>query len=224
MTASQYPEAAFLAAMTASATHEVRNVLAIIKESAGLVDDMVRVFGARGALDQEKVLRALSRIDVQVKRGAELLTNLNRLSHTVDEDMATVNLGQEVQQLVFLSQRFAKKGGHAVLAGPLSENATARVSPLRLHMGLYAAMEFCLGRLAEGASVTVAVAEIDGAPCVDFSCEAPAAQGPGTASDGSSPGEAWGDLSELVSSLGAVLERAEVGFGVRILFPPRTGV
>lgn len=37
MKASQHPEAAFLAAMTASATHEVRNVLAIIKESAGLV-------------------------------------------------------------------------------------------------------------------------------------------------------------------------------------------
>ena len=29
MKASQHPEAAFLAAMTASATHEVRNVLAI---------------------------------------------------------------------------------------------------------------------------------------------------------------------------------------------------
>lgn len=47
MKSSKYPEAAFLSAMTASATHEVRNVLAIIKESAGLVDDLIQVYGTR---------------------------------------------------------------------------------------------------------------------------------------------------------------------------------
>ena len=82
MTTERYPEAAFLSAMTASTTHEARNVLAIIKESAGLVEDLVQMYGTRGNLDREKVDRALKRIDLQVKRGADLLTTLNRLAHT----------------------------------------------------------------------------------------------------------------------------------------------
>jgi len=84
MRASQHPEAAFLATMTASATHEVRNVLAIIKESAGLIEDLMHVCAKRGTLDQEKVARAVHRIESHVQRGADLLTNLNRLSRLFD--------------------------------------------------------------------------------------------------------------------------------------------
>ena len=82
--------------MTASATHEVRNVLAIIKESAGLVDDLVQVQGSHGRLDPEKIRGALDRINAQVRRGADLLTHLNRLAHTLDEDISRVEMNQEV--------------------------------------------------------------------------------------------------------------------------------
>jgi hypothetical protein len=134
-----------------------------------------------------------------------------------------LNLGQEVQQLVFLSQRFARKKGQSVLAGPVSEDVTVTVPPLRLHMGLFAVMERCLGDLPDGSSVTVA-AQYKGAPCVEFVCDPPPGlamvSGPGGAVDGQS----WSEISELASSFGAVLERAETGFGIRLLFPPRNGV
>jgi signal transduction histidine kinase len=118
MRASQYPEAAFLAGMTASATHEVRNVLAIIKESAGLIEDMLLLRSKKGTLDGEKVTRAVHRIDAQVKRGAELLTNLNRLSHSLDQDMATVDLHREVEQIVFLCDRLARRKGQKLRVSP----------------------------------------------------------------------------------------------------------
>jgi C4-dicarboxylate-specific signal transduction histidine kinase len=219
MKASQHPEAAFLAAMTASATHEVRNVLAIIKESAGLIEDMVHVYGKKGTLDREKVYRAVDRIDVQVKRGADLLTNLNRLSHTLDSEEARVDLGHEVEQAVFLSQRFARKKGHRVVAAPSDTSQMVTVHPLHLHMALFSAMECCMEALPDGAAITLSVGETERGPFVEYV---------GTTEDGtivSGPpcGESWDCTQLWTDELGAAMGRSESGFGLRILFPKKEG-
>jgi len=216
MKASQYPEAAFLATMTASATHEVRNVLAIIKESAGLIEDMVHVFAKKGTLDTEKVYRTVERIDTQVRRGADLLTNLNRLSHALDSDVATLELNSEVEQVVFLSQRFARKRGHRIVATSPKETAHAVVHPLHLHMALFSAVECCMNELPDGAVITLSLTLRDGRPVLEFLGvpeESVAGVGP-------SEGDQWASVRQWTESLGASLERSETGFGIRMLFPP----
>jgi signal transduction histidine kinase len=219
MKASKHPEAAFLATMTASATHEVRNVLAIIKESAGLIQDMVDVFGKKGTLDTEKISRAVDRIDTQVKRGADLLTNLNRLSHTLDADLATVELNAEVEQVVFLSQRFARKRGHRIVAVCTEEEAKASVHPLHLHMALFSAMECCMEELPDGSAITLSVAVRDGQPVLELS----GASADGAEVVGRSEGEVWAGVRGWTESFGGSLERSDTGFGIRMLFPPATG-
>jgi C4-dicarboxylate-specific signal transduction histidine kinase len=218
MNGSQHPEAAFLATMTASATHEVRNVLAIIKESAGLIEDLIHVFVKKGTLDDEKISRAVERIDAQVKRGADLLTNLNRLSHTLDSDRAVLDLDAEVEQVVFLSQRFARKRGQRIVANPPEGEARVSVHPLHLHMALFSAAECCMEELPQGAAITISVGSGGGRPAVEFRgvTEDRAVVGP-------SEGEAWARVREWTESLGAELRRSETGFGMRILLPPDTG-
>lgn len=218
MKASQNPEAAFLATMTASATHEVRNVLAIIKESAGLIEDMTRLFAKNGMLDNEKVFRAVGRIEAQVRRGADLLTNLNRLSHALDSDLATVDLNTEVEQVAFLSQRFARNRGHQIIVHPTEGGVRTSVHPLHLHMALFSAMECCIEELPEGAEVVLATGVRDGLPTVEFRgvSEAGEVVGP-------SDGEAWSRVRDWTDSLGAALERFETGFGIRLLLPPEKG-
>jgi signal transduction histidine kinase len=218
MKASQYPEAAFLATMTASATHELRNILAIIKESAGLIEDMIRVFAQNGMLDNEKVFRAVSRIEAQVRRGADLLTNLNRLSHALDSDLATVDLNTEVEQVAFLSQRFARNRGHQIIVHPTEGGARTSVHPLHLHMALFSALECSIEELPEGAEVVLAVEVRDGFPTVEVR---------GVSEEGKvvgpSDGEGWSRVRDWADSLGGAFERSETGFGVRILLPPEGG-
>ncbi len=238
MGSSRYPEAAFLAAMTASATHEVRNVLAIIKESAGLIGDLLLLAQKRGALDEEKVHKALDRIEVQVKRGADLLTNLNRLSHTLDEERAAVDLGQEVEQAVFLSQRFARKKGHQVLAGPVSGEPYPTVDPLLMHMVLFAAVRCCLEELPEGSTLQVCALQVPDGAMVEFravsgsdatpaagGAASPVAEGKGPPAAGGTPlpvptpqAEAWDSLVSVARSAGASVTRANEGYGIRLLF------
>ena len=218
MRASQRPEAAFLAAMTASATHEVRNVLAIIKESAGLIGDMAHAAGERGVMDREKVFRALDRIETQVKRGADLLTNLNRLSHTLDHGLAPVDLREEVEQMLFRGQRFARKRGQQVVAGSRTEGCTVTVNPLHLHMVLFAALERCLETMPDGSTVTVGVHQDSGARMVEYG--GTPVEGQEVALDSGMKG--LEDLEELAGPLGATVVRCGPGFGIRILFPHGT--
>ncbi|MFC1661761.1 hypothetical protein ACFL3S_09970 [Gemmatimonadota bacterium] len=216
MRTSENPEATFLAIMTASATHEVRNVLAIIKESAGLIEDLMWSCRNKGVLDEEKVSRTVDRIDTQVKRGAELLTNLNRLSHTLDQDLATVDLNEEIHLLAFLCQRLARKNGCQISAEPGAQEVKATVHPLRLHMALFTAMECCLDRFPEGVSVTLRAVDHGGRPSVDVV---------GISSEPLHPpdirlAEDWGNLSRLLDTLNAVAEPSAAGAGFRILFQP----
>jgi len=71
-----------------SAAHELRNVLAIVKELAGLIEDSVHAADPGEALSPEKVLRASGRIRAQVDRGVDIASELReialRLSATRD--------------------------------------------------------------------------------------------------------------------------------------------
>jgi hypothetical protein len=160
----------------------------------------------------------VERIDAQVKRGADLLTNLNRLSHTLDSDHAVLELHAEVEQVVFLSQRFARKRGHRIVANPPEGEARVSVHPLHLHMALFAAVECCIDELPEGATIIISVGSRDGRPAVELR---------GIMEDrpvvGPSEGEGWARVGEWTESLGAELARSETGFGMRILLPSEAG-
>jgi len=219
MKGSRNPEAAFLAIMTASATHEVRNVLAIIKESAGLVEDMVHLFERKGALDREKLHRTVERIDAQVRRGADLLTSLNRLSHTLDSDLTQIELGEELKEVVFLTQRLARKRGNRVELSPPDRTFSLSLNQLHLHMVLYAAVDLLLGGLEDGGVVTLLVEEEEEGPVVEVRGE----QAGGPPSPGPLPEEELAGVLVWVRALGGELRRVEGAMGLRILFPQTTG-
>ena len=219
MHGSKNPEAAFLALMTASATHEVRNVLAIIKESAGLIQDMVYLFEKKGTLDREKLHRTADRIDTQVRRGADLLTSLNRLSHALDSETTSLDLDEEVRELLSLSQRSARKRGHQLIGETRERPIPLDLNQLHLYMALFHAMRVLLDSLSEGSTLTVRVFETTENAVVEFV---------GTR-DGEMPAVATMPEEELegvrfwAHALKAEIQELEEGFGLRILFPQTTG-
>lgn len=208
-------DTAFVARITAGATHEIRNVLAIVKESAGLIEDMIRVFDKRGSLDKEKLTRAVGRIDAQVGRGAEIITNLNRFAHSLDHRRAEIDLRQEAQQVVFLCQRFTRQKRHSVCVQP-SETAVPLVTnPLRLQMALCAGVECCLEQLPEGSSLTVHLERENGGASLHLLCDG-AAHG-----DLPDPTRAsgWQLLCEILSSLGGKAGAHDAHCRLKITLP-----
>ena len=78
-------QVAFFGRITASITHEMKNVLAIIKETSGLMQDIL-AFSNEGVCPHEDKLKGtLHTISEQIERGVELTSRLNRVAHDPDE-------------------------------------------------------------------------------------------------------------------------------------------
>jgi C4-dicarboxylate-specific signal transduction histidine kinase len=98
---------AFFGKITAGVSHEINNVIAIINELSGLLNDLL--FGAEQGrrLDLEKLKNISDNIDKQVSRGEDLIKRLNRFAHSVDEPVATFDASEVLDNLIQISLRFA---------------------------------------------------------------------------------------------------------------------
>ena len=214
MTTTENPEAAFIAKIAASVTHEVRNVLAIVKESAGLIEDMVRSAGKRGPLKEDKVLRAVSRIDAQVGRGAELLTSLNRFAHSLDHDRERVNLDDGARRVASLCERFARQKRHEVRVEECGEDIAVQTSALWFQMTLFAGVECCLELLTEPGCVILEPGWHDGQPAMKLIGQiggSPVSLEPEQAAG-------WDRFVGLVDSIGATLGSSKGLGGIVVVF------
>jgi C4-dicarboxylate-specific signal transduction histidine kinase len=103
---------AFFCKMSACISHDIKNHLAIINEKAGLCGDLLFMAEQKGRpLDSEMIKELAQNIGQQVKRADEVVKNLNRLAHSVDEPCCSVDLDQMVALIVSISQRLVSAKG-----------------------------------------------------------------------------------------------------------------
>ncbi len=95
----------FLGRQTAGQTHELTNVLNIINELTGLVDDLVQVSASTGQVSPERIRESLQKIQTQIQRGEDLLRELNRLAHSVDELCCRFTWRELLERVEGLAQR-----------------------------------------------------------------------------------------------------------------------
>ncbi len=111
---SSMPEQAelkYFGSVTASVTHELKNVLAICNENAGLLSDFVAMAERGRPLDSANVGRIADALARQVARGDEIIRRLNRFAHSVDQSHTLVDLNQTVMLVVNLFARTAANRG-----------------------------------------------------------------------------------------------------------------
>jgi len=98
---------AFFGAITASVSHELNNVIAIINELTGLLDDM-RYGAEQGQpVGPERLKNLHERLDRQVKRGEKIIKRLNKFAHSTDQPILEFDLNEVMGNLVELSRRLA---------------------------------------------------------------------------------------------------------------------
>jgi len=100
---------AFFGAITASVSHELNNVISIIDQTAGLLDDLL-VGAANGReIKPESLQRVADGITKQTGRGVSIIKRLNRFAHTTDDDRIAYELNEVVENLTELVRRFAER-------------------------------------------------------------------------------------------------------------------
>ena len=210
--------------LAASATHELQNALAVIRESAGLMQDLVSLCG-EGLPHRDRLCTMLSLIQEQVARGGDLAWNLNRLAHAWEEDgEAARDLSAVLEEFVALARRgCAMRGVQLVLAQQGGDGPAVRVSApgLALRASLLRAVRCCLdegladGRPATGGMLVLRAAMCDGTPGVELDFTPPGARsGSGTTELSTSSA----DIARCMQACGADVRQAE-GAQLRFFLP-----
>ncbi|WP_031479785.1 HAMP domain-containing histidine kinase [Maridesulfovibrio frigidus] len=97
----------FFGKVSATISHDVKNVLAIINEEAGLLQDLSLMAGQGMELDPERLVKLAKKIQNQVKRGDTIIKNMNKFAHSVDVPESEVDFYEMTSLVVALFTRMA---------------------------------------------------------------------------------------------------------------------
>jgi signal transduction histidine kinase len=101
----------FFGKISASISHEIKNVLAIINENAGLLEDFT-LMGDRGIpIDPARLKVMAVAVKKQIGRADGIIKDMNRFAHSIDQTTTTVDLAQTIELVMALTARFAAMRG-----------------------------------------------------------------------------------------------------------------
>ena len=125
-------ELQYFGKVSASVTHELKNVLAILNENAGLLQDFAAMAEQGQPLDPERIWRLAATMLTQINRGDDIIKRMNRFAHSADDKHATVELGELVTMVVELFGRTATNRGITVEVKSAIEAVHINTDPFAL--------------------------------------------------------------------------------------------
>lgn len=136
----------FFGAVTASISHEIKNVLTTINENAGLLDDYaLQAQGVESGLDPARARDIAVAIARNVRRADGIVRNLNRFAHSTDHSCAVIELGELLDLFSKLAARSAANRGARLQVSNELGVVEVRTAPFSLLHILWRSLEFALG-------------------------------------------------------------------------------
>ena len=214
-------EVAFFGKITAGITHELKNVLAIIRESSGLMGDIISISPEAVIKYQEKIQNSMVRIKDQIERGVGLTDRLNKFAHSTDETLSKIDLQETIEQLITLAQRFARLK-HVVLktVPPNQEGQpiTLVTRHIQLQMALFASLECCFTVMSAGGEINIGIRKTKGKNAVRVVCKGDLPSQSEFVRN-ISESEKWPVLQEIAACLEGSANLDETEHGIVLCFP-----
>jgi signal transduction histidine kinase len=144
---------AFFGKVNASISHELKNILAIISEAAGLLNDLTELAGRGKDIDPEMLRTCSHDIAEEIQRGFATIKQMNKFSHSVDDPFKSIDL-IEVLALVIDLAGYLSFVGKVRFDRP-QEVPTVLTCPFRLQNLLYQALVFAFESAGPEAEIQV---------------------------------------------------------------------
>lgn len=165
---------AFVGRVTASLSHEVKNTLAIISESSGLMGDLLEYTAPPAEWEPYPRLKTLlATIAEQVERSVVILKRLNRFAHSMDDQLVALDLNDLLKEIASLAQRFARLREVGLETRLCSESLKMRSDPFRIQQVVFHFIEVSLKFSPKNTTITVTSRRDKGAAQVIITDEAP---------------------------------------------------
>jgi len=154
----------FFGQMSATLSHDIKNVPAVINEYAGLLEDLCLMAEKGRPIDPSRLKRLAGDIQEQVRRGDRIVTGMNRLAHSPDEASAEVDLAEVLELLTALAVRLTAARGVQVQVNRPAAAVRITTSPFRLLNLLWLCLDGAMAAAGPGRRIELAAeASADGA-------------------------------------------------------------
>jgi signal transduction histidine kinase len=94
----------FFGSVNASISHELKNILAIISETTGFLDDLVKLAHQDGKFDLQILENSTKSIAEEIQRGFHTIRQMNNFAHSVDENEKELDAVESIQLAVNLTR------------------------------------------------------------------------------------------------------------------------
>jgi C4-dicarboxylate-specific signal transduction histidine kinase len=158
----------FFGKMSASISHEIKNALAIINESAGLLEDLSLRAEKGIPVEPERLKKQTGSILKQVRRVDGIIRNMNQFAHSIDEPLKTVDLAQTVELATNLSNRFAAMRGVVLAYQAPPTPVMIRTSPFFLENLLWLCLDFAMNAAGAGKTLNLLIEKSEGSARITF--------------------------------------------------------
>ncbi|MBN1591215.1 MAG: HAMP domain-containing histidine kinase [Pirellulales bacterium] len=170
---------AFFGRIGADISHEMRNVLSVIGEYAGLLDDLLVLAETGRPLDHARLKTLTKNLAAQVKKGTETTERFNRFSHTAEEQTASFDLIAVVEDVAALVQRHVRLEGHRLEVELPNREIRVTNNAFDLQYAVFAAVGILLKCLEKDEPVAVKVDAEGSTAALSISGRAAAGDEPG---------------------------------------------
>jgi signal transduction histidine kinase len=158
----------FFGRITASISHEIRNVLAVLNENAGLLEDFVLMAEKGTPMDPERLKRLAGSMRKQVLRANGIVENMNRFAHAVDEKAKEIDLHETLSLFVALTQRFADMREVKLEPVYMEARMALQTNPFLLENLLWCLLDFAMDSTGKGKGLGIVADGDEGAVRIKF--------------------------------------------------------
>ena len=154
-------ELAFFGAITASVSHELNNVISIIDQTAGLLEDLLIGAETGRQIENDRLKRIADNISNQTQRGVGVIKRLNTFAHSVDDPVKEFDINDLVENLTALTRRFANLKRIQLEMQLYNGSITLISSPFMIQQIMFRCIKHALEISQQGDTVNINVDRSD---------------------------------------------------------------
>ena len=145
----------FFGKVSASISHEMKNILAIINENAGLLEDLTFAARKGSPIDPERLNRMAGNFNKQIHRADAILKNMSCFAHSVDQFNAQVDLHELARLVANLAGRPAAMRKIILETVQPPEPVHLTTNPFVLENLIWLSLEYALSVTSAGQTLTL---------------------------------------------------------------------
>lgn len=159
---------AFYSKVSASISHEIKNSLAVLNESAGYLEDVTLMAKKGMNVNMERLESLAGTMLKQVQRSNAIVNNMNRLAHSLDDPASQIDLNPLLELMISLSERTTVTRGFKVSAASSDAAVTITTHPFFLENLIWLILDFAMTVTGDAKTIAMLPLKTESGVAINF--------------------------------------------------------